>query len=70
MEVIYDSYLSCFCFGGSKKLIALCHRRSFPSEAMDKDLRCFERRIISCYGSQRPLETAINVGLSARFNLR
>ena len=46
-----------FLFRRIKKLIALCHRRGFPSEAMDKNLRCFERRIISCYGGQ------INVGL-------
>ena len=66
MIVIYHVFVS----EDQKKLIAFCHRRSFPSEAMDKDLCCLERRIISCYGSLRPLETAINVGLSPRFNLR
>ena len=59
-----------FLFRRIKKLIALCHLRGLPSEGMDKNLRCFERRIISCYGGQRPLEKAIYVGLSPRFNLR
>ena len=64
--VIYHAFVS----EDKKKLIALCHRRRLPSEGMDKNLRCFERRIISCYGGQRSLEKAIYVGLSPRFNLR